>query len=146
MHLANSSRHYTAFVTPWGLYQWTVLPMGLKTAVQAYQRMVCWVLQDFSDAYGTKPYIDDVGHGTPDGEDNPEFDVPPTVECLERPFQELWQFFEIMERARLTIKPTKFQLFVRRVRFCGQILMKGRRMVYPAKTAAIARWTPEMIC
>ena len=50
-----------------------------------------------------------------------------------------------MERARLTIKPTKFQLFVRRVRFCGQILMKGRRMVDPAKTAAIARWTPEMI-
>ena len=97
MHLADSSRPYTAFVTPWGLYQWTVLPMGLKTAPQAYQRMVCRVLQDFSDAYGTKPYIDDVCHGTPDSEDNPEFDVPPTVECLERHFQELWQFFEIME-------------------------------------------------
>ena len=50
-----------------------------------------------------------------------------------------------MERAPLTIKPTKFQLFVRRVRSCGQILMKGPRMVDPAKTAAIARWTPEMI-
>ena len=103
------------------------------------------MLQDFSDAYGTKPYIDDVCHGTPDTEDNPEFDVRPKVECLERHFQELWRFFEIIERARLIIKPTKFQLFVHRVRFCGQILMKGPRMVDPAKTSAVARWTPEMI-
>ena len=89
MHLADSSRPYTAFVTPWGLYQWTVLPLGLKTAPQAYQRMVCRVLQVFSDVYGTKPYIDDLCHDTPDSEDNPEFDVPPTVECLERHFLEL---------------------------------------------------------
>ena len=119
--------------------------MGLKTAPQAYQRMVCRVLQDLSDAYGTKSYIDDVCHGTPDSEDNPEFDVPPTVECLERHFEDLWQFFEIIKHARLTIKPSKFQLFVRRVRFCGQKMMKRCRMVDPAKTAAIARWTPEMI-
>ena len=82
MHLAESSRPYTASVTPWGLYQWTVLPVGLRTAPQAYQRMVCWVLQDFSDVYGNKPYIDDVCHGTPDSDENPEFDVPPRVECL----------------------------------------------------------------
>ena len=35
MHLDLSPRPYTAFVTPWGLYQWTILPMGLKTALQA---------------------------------------------------------------------------------------------------------------
>ena len=34
MHLADSSRPYTAFVTPCGLYQWTVLPMGFKTGPQ----------------------------------------------------------------------------------------------------------------
>ena len=54
MHLAESSGPYTAFVTPWGLYQWTILPMGLKTAPQAYRRMVCQVLQDFTDAHGNK--------------------------------------------------------------------------------------------
>ena len=102
-------------------------------------------LSDFSAAYGSKPYIDNVCHGTPDSEDNPAVDGPPTVECLERHFQELWQFFEIMECARLTIKTTKFQLFVRRVPLCGQILMTSRCMVDQAKTAAIARWTPEMI-
>ena len=95
MHLADSSRPYTAFVTPWGLYQWMVLPMGRKTAPQAYQRMVCRVLQDFSDAYGTKPYIDDVCHGTPDSEDNPEFDVPPTVGCLERHFRGFGSFLKL---------------------------------------------------
>ena len=49
MHLADSSSPYTAFVTPWGLYQWTLLPMGLKAAPQAFQRTVRRVLQDFSD-------------------------------------------------------------------------------------------------
>ena len=139
MHLAGSSRPYTAFVTPWGLYQWTVLPMGLETAGHTYQSMVCRVLPDFGNAYGTKPYIDDVCHRTPGSEDDPEFDVLPTVECLERHFQELWQFVDLWERARLTIKPTRIQLFVRRVRLCGQILMNGRGMVDPVKTAAMAR-------
>ena len=39
MVLEAESRPLTAFVTPWGLFQWTVLPMGLETAPQAYQRM-----------------------------------------------------------------------------------------------------------
>ena len=113
--------------------------MGLETAGQTYQSMVCRLLPDFSDAYGTMPYIDDVCHGTAGSEDNPEFDVLPTVECLERHFQKLWQFVDVWGRARLTIKPTRIQLFVRRVCLCGQILMNGRRMVDPVKTAAMAR-------
>ena len=36
MHLHPNSQPLTAFVTLWGLYEWTVLPMGLKTAPLAY--------------------------------------------------------------------------------------------------------------
>ena len=54
-------------------------------------------------------------------------------------------FLKFLERARLRIKPTKFQLFSRRFIFCCQILTKRCRMVDPVRTAAIPRWTPEMI-
>ena len=40
MHLAEASRPLTAFVTPWGLYQWTVLPMGVERGPELYQRMI----------------------------------------------------------------------------------------------------------
>ena len=73
MHLAPESRQYTAFVTAWGVYEWLVLPMGLKTAPKAYQRMVAACLhtgfggkKSLTKRFGTKPYLDDLLHGTPD--------------------------------------------------------------------------------
>ena len=40
MHLVPDSQPLTALVTPWGLYGWTVLLIGLKAAPSAYQRLV----------------------------------------------------------------------------------------------------------
>ena len=40
MPFAESSREYTTFMTPWGVYEWLVLYMGLKTAPAQYQRIV----------------------------------------------------------------------------------------------------------
>ena len=64
------SRQYTAFVTLWGVCEWLVLPMGLKSSRTAYPRMVagCWERDGFTRDYGTKPYIDDMVHGTQDTE------------------------------------------------------------------------------
>ena len=72
MVLEPEFRPLTAFLTPWGLFQWTVLPMGMKTAPQAYQRMVQLCLGET----GVKPYIYNVLRGTPDTEDNPDLEVP----------------------------------------------------------------------
>eukprot|EP00922_Rhytidocystis_sp_ex-Travisia-forbesii_P041264 GHVS01061603.1.p1 GENE.GHVS01061603.1~~GHVS01061603.1.p1 ORF type:complete len:123 (+),score=13.03 GHVS01061603.1:395-763(+) len=38
--LSPESRKYTAFVTPMGTYEWTVLPFGLKTAPSEFQRVI----------------------------------------------------------------------------------------------------------
>ena len=57
MHLEEECWHRTASITPFGVYEWKVLPMGVKVGPQVFQRLVQWVVRNcpFSD-----PYIDDV--------------------------------------------------------------------------------------
>ena len=40
MPLHEDSKKYITFSTPFGSFQWNVLPMGIKIAPQAFQRMV----------------------------------------------------------------------------------------------------------
>ncbi|GKT34607.1 hypothetical protein ADUPG1_002839, partial [Aduncisulcus paluster] len=53
------SQHYTAFITPWGLYEWSRMPFGLKTAPSHFQRCVNSVL---GGLIGPKclVYLDDI--------------------------------------------------------------------------------------
>ena len=142
MHLHPDSQPLTAFATPWGLYEWTVLPMGVKTAPSAYQRLVSWCLRDFTRKYGTEPYIDDVCHGSPD-RDNPDpasLDDPLSDRCLREHYSQLREFFSVMRKYRLAIKPGKYVLFATRVKFCGHVILRGRRTPDPEKTAAVMRW------
>ena len=147
MHLHPDSQPLTAFVTPWGLYEWRVLPMGLITAPWAYQRLVSWCLRGFTRKYGTDPYIDDVCHGTPN-KDNPDpvsLDDPLSDRCLLDHYAPLRECFSIRRCHRLTIKPGKYVLLAGRVKFCGHVLMRGRRAPELEKTAAVMRWTSHSI-
>ena len=44
MKLANESKEITAFTSPKGLFQWKVLPMGMKTSGAVFQRLMDWML------------------------------------------------------------------------------------------------------
>ena len=111
-------------------------PMGLKTAPQKYQRMV----SDCLSSFGLEPYIDDLLSGTPDTEENPDLDALVTDSCLRQHESELRRFLQRMDDSDLTIKPSKMLLFVQRVRFCDQMLCRGRRCPDPEKTASAQRW------
>ena len=63
MPLEETSKHLTAFMTPWGFFEWEVLSMGLKTAPTAYQRMVSWCLAQDPEIE-CRPYIDDTPYST----------------------------------------------------------------------------------
>ena len=135
MVLEPESRPVTAFATPWGLFQWTVLPMGLETAPQAYQRMVQLCLEE----RGVKPCIDDVLRGTPDTEDDPDLDAPVTDGCIRQHYEDLCHILTCLQDWQLSIKPCKVFLLLRRVRFCGQILERRWRSADPERIAAVSR-------
>ena len=56
--MAADSQKVTAFTTPYGLFEFTVMPFGLHNAPATFQRMMNKVLRDCS-AF-SKSYIDDV--------------------------------------------------------------------------------------
>ena len=53
----SDSREISAFVTPSGLYQYKVMPFGMKNAPATFQRMVYMLVRDID---GCEGYIDDV--------------------------------------------------------------------------------------
>ena len=59
MNLATGSREYTAFTTPMGLYQWKVLPMGMKTSGAVFQQLMDSVLGDLQPKIAVV-YINDI--------------------------------------------------------------------------------------
>ena len=150
MPLEESSRKYTALITQWGVFEWPVLPMGLKTAPVQYQRMVQWCLEQ-DKTIGAKPNIDDVLAGTPGPPPEP-VSVPPDPQnpsdvvtelqysVLQAHDVELRRVFDIFRLYKLTVKREKMFLFQTRVKFCGHVLEHGTRLSAPDKRAAIERW------
>ena len=74
MHLHPDSRELTAFVTPHGVYHWTVLPMGVKNGPAMFQRMIQWSLRELPTVM---VYIDDVLVGSPPPEKGSEMESTP---------------------------------------------------------------------
>ena len=64
-------QHKTAITTPFGLYEYTVMPMGMKNSAQTLQRYVDTVL---SDSPNTIAYCDDILLFTSESEHLPALD------------------------------------------------------------------------
>ena len=57
--VAERDRYKTAFRTPWGLYEFNVMPFGLKNAPATFQRLMIRVLRQYLYDFAIV-YIDDI--------------------------------------------------------------------------------------
>ncbi|GKT27097.1 hypothetical protein ADUPG1_013611 [Aduncisulcus paluster] len=69
IEVAEPTKHITAFITPWGLYQWNRMPFGLKTAPAHFQRCINSIFKDLVPC-ACLIYLDDI---LVFGKDNVEF-------------------------------------------------------------------------
>lgn len=104
--LEEQSRPLTAFITPWGLYEWVCIPFGVSSAPAEFQRSMDYCLTGLRDTV-CLPYLNDnlVHSGS---------------------------FEEYLEHVRLVLQrykehgvkmtPKKRELFKRKVRFLGKMV------------------------
>ena len=130
--IGEKSRHLTAFITPWGLYEWIRIPFGLMNAPANFQRFMEHSLGDLRDEICI-PYLDDVIVFSESFEDH--------IEHLRKVLQRL-------RSHGVKLKPTKCNLFKREVSFLGRIVSKNGYYMDPKATSAIKAWkytTPRTV-
>lgn len=106
--LSDSTRELTAFRTPWGLFQFSVMPFGLHGAAATFQRLMNQVLEG-TQGYAAA-YLDDV--------------IVYSASWAEH-LQHLSEVFKRIENAGLTINPAKCTIAEKEAEYLGYVIGGG---------------------
>ena len=106
LKLSDSAKELTAFVTPFGLFQFNVLPFGFRNAPAEFQRVTDFVLSVF-DSDCVNGYIDDIIIGT---------------NSLDEHVLLLKQVLQRLASVGLKINVDKLQLLQQEISFLGHIV------------------------
>lgn len=116
-------RPYTAFISPWGLWEWVRIPMGLRGAPGAFQEFMEDTLWDLRDK-NCIPYLDD-------------------VLCFSKTFEshveEVRAVIRCPKQRGIKLKPRKCVIFRREVRFLGQLISEQGSRMDPAEYQAVQK-------
>ena len=112
-YISPESRHKTAFVTPWGFYQWVRIPFGLMNAPSNFQRYMENVIGDLRGKCAL-PYLDDIIIHSKTFSDH---------------VQHIGEVLQRLQQHGMKLKADKCELFRQEVKFLGRIVSKkGYRM------------------
>ena len=121
--LSPETKEKSAFITPSGLYQFNVMPFGMKSAPATFQRMMHDVLAGLELFVGT--YIDDIIIHSPTFEDH---------------LQHVEKVFERLAEARLVAKPSKCVAGHAQVSYLGHLVGVGEMQPLRSKVECIERY------
>ena len=110
--MAKGVKHLTVFTTPFGLYQFRVMPFGLKGAPATFQSLMDAVLrglQDFSVAYVDDLAIFSITH-----------------------LQHVRTVLQLLREVDLTAKPQKCQFGMSQCVYLGHVV--GNEVVRPERS------------
>ena len=108
--LSERARHKTTFATPFGLYQFNVMPFGLQGAPATFQRLMDVALQGLDDFAAS--YIDDIAIFS---------------ETWEEHLQHIRQVSQRLVESNLTVKVRKCKFGMARCGYLGLKLASKKR-------------------
>lgn len=120
-HLDEVSRPLTAFITPWGLYEWVRIPFGLSAAPAEFQRSMEHCLVGLRDTI-CLPYLDDNLVHSSSFEDHLEH-----IRLVLQRYKE--------HGVKLT--PKKCELFKSSVKFLGKVVTAEGYTMDPGEIAPV---------
>ena len=132
--LRKEDRYITGTVTPRGLFQWKVVPMGWKNGVQYCQRNLEVALAGVREI--ASGYVDDILIGS----DKKDIDGSSTKELLLKHDREIRLVLDELRKFKMVASRKKAQFFQRSVNFCGFALKDGKREPLQGRIVAVENW------